>query len=54
VIRTYRNLYDMEAARLTSLFDGAAEILTAVRAAGIKTVLVSNKGNASLVLPLSN
>ena len=49
VMRTYRNLYDIEAARLTTLFDGAAETLAAVKAAGIKTVLASNKGNAGLV-----
>jgi phosphoglycolate phosphatase len=52
VVRTYRNLYDIEGARLTALFDGATETLVAVKAAGIKTVLVSNKGNAGLVLLL--
>src|SRR5713226_8935707 len=49
VVRTYRNLYDIEGARLTTLFDGATETLTAVKAAGIKTVLVTNKGKAALV-----
>jgi phosphoglycolate phosphatase len=48
VVRTYRNLYDIEGERLTTLFDGAAETLAAVKAASIKTVLVSNKGNAAL------
>ena len=48
VVRTYRNAYDIEGAGLTTLFDGAAETLAAVKAAGIKTVLVSNKGNAAL------
>ena len=48
VVRTYRNLYDKEGARLTILFDGAAETLTAVKAASIKTVLVTNKGNDAL------
>jgi phosphoglycolate phosphatase len=48
VVRSYRNLYDTEGARLTTLFAGTAETLAAVKAAGIKTVLVSNKGNAAL------
>jgi phosphoglycolate phosphatase len=48
VVRSYRNLYDTEGPRLTTLFDGAAETLTAVKAAGIKIVLVTNKGNAAL------
>ena len=48
VVRSYRNLYDTEGARLTTLFDGAAETLAAVKAAGIKTVLVSNKAHAAL------
>lgn len=48
VVRTYRNFYDIEGARLTTLFDGVAETLAAVKAAGIKLILVSNKGHAAL------
>ena len=48
VVRSYRNLYDIEGLRLTTLFDGVAETLAAVKTAGIKTVLVSNKGKAAL------
>ena len=49
VVRTYRDLHNAEAAPLTTLFDGAVETLAAVKAAGIKTVLVSNKGHTGLV-----
>jgi phosphoglycolate phosphatase len=48
VVRAYRDLYDIKGAPLTTLFDGAAETLTAVKAAAVKTVLVSNKGSAAL------
>jgi len=48
VVRTYRNLYEVEGARLTTLFDSVAETLAGLKAAGFKTVLVSNKGNAAL------
>src|ERR1051326_5236209 len=49
VVRTYRNSYDIEGAGLTTLFGGVAETLAAVKSCGIKSVLVSNKGNAALV-----
>jgi len=48
VVRAYRKLHEAEAAPRTTLFDGAADTLAAVQAARIKTVLLSNKGNAGL------
>jgi phosphoglycolate phosphatase len=43
------NLHGAEAAPRITLFDGTADTLAGVKAAGIKAVLVSNKGNAGLV-----
>src|SRR4029077_6600827 len=48
------NLYDTEGPRLTTLFDGVAETLAAVKTAGIGIVLVSNKGKAGLHLLLEH
>lgn len=49
VVRSYRNLYEVEGERLTTLFDGASDTLAAVKEAGFATALVSNKGRAALV-----
>src|SRR5689334_12840805 len=54
VVRTYRNLYEVEGVRLTTLFDGASDTLAAIKAAGIGIVLVSNKGKAGLRLLLEH
>jgi phosphoglycolate phosphatase len=48
VVRAYRNFHDTKAATLITLFDGAIDALAAIKAAGIKCVLVSNKGRAGL------
>src|SRR5262245_18369207 len=49
VVRAYRALQLPEAAPLIMLFDGVAATLVGFKDAGMKTVLVSNKGSPSLV-----
>jgi phosphoglycolate phosphatase len=48
IVRTYRELHTTEAAPRIRLFDGAAATLRSIAAAGITTVLVSNKGSGGL------
>jgi phosphoglycolate phosphatase len=48
VVRTYRSLHDDEAVPRIILFQGAADTIAGIKAAGIKTALVSNKGRAGL------
>jgi phosphoglycolate phosphatase len=48
MVKFYRALHTTKAARLTSLFEGAIQTLTELRARNIFTILVSNKGRAGL------
>ncbi|GAA4316056.1 HAD family hydrolase [Nibribacter koreensis] len=47
-VQTYRHIYSTEAGHYTTLFEGTEFVLEAARKAGIRNVVISNKGQRAI------
>ncbi|AMM50080.1 hypothetical protein TH61_01290 [Rufibacter sp. DG15C] len=53
-VHTYRHIYSTEAGQFTTLFEGTEQMLDAAKDAGIRNVVISNKGQRAIEEALSH